>query len=112
MATGLDESVPPRRRPVLGTLSLIGFTLSFFPGVWFYAAAIRQPDPFMAVGQWALALLIGCGGGLICWILSALGMARRESPRWPAYLGFIVCFGPAMLGLYTMGRYITRAIGL
>lgn len=108
MEMDADGTVRKRPQPVFGVLSLIAFTASLIAGLFFIATANRT-DPFVGMG---LVILSGCGGSLVGWIVAAIGMFRREAPIWPAHFGFILCFGPAMIGIYVMSRPILDALGV
>jgi hypothetical protein len=50
---------------------------------------------FIVVGLWAAAIL--CIGNLA---IASIGLARRESPRWPAITGLLLSVLPSLGGIY------------
>jgi hypothetical protein len=64
----------------------------------------------------ALGAIGGIGIGFIACIVSlvlaGISLARRESPRWPGVLGFVLSFFPAIFGAWVLCQvvwlYLTR----
>jgi hypothetical protein len=111
MPTEPDPNAERRRRPVLGILSLAGFTVSAVAAVFIFASGMGKPD-FQPLGYVLGAVIVGAAGSLISWLTAAVGLMRRESPRWPAIVGFVLSFGPAMGAVFIIVRLLAPNIKL
>jgi hypothetical protein len=111
MATEPDPNAERRPRPILGILSLAGFAVSATAAGFIFAAGTGKPD-FQPLGYVLGAIIVGAAGGLSSWLAASIGIMRKESPRWPAIVGFVLSFGPAMGAVFIIVRLLAPNLKL
>ncbi len=90
------------QQPVFGHFSL------WLLGAAAVITAVLVAIPFFgSYGERGMGFIVlGLGlGGILCiasFVVALIGLARRESPRWPAVTGLVLSVLPALGGVYLL----------
>ncbi|SRR6266566_487055 len=89
-------------QPVFGRLSL--WVLGAAAVIVVVSFLIPMLESYGESGMGFIVLGLGLGG-IMCIanvVIALIGLARRESPRWPAVTGFVLSVLPALGGVYLL----------
>lgn len=95
-----------QRKAVLGTLSLFAFCVGVLVGIASTMEFASGAEEMASLG----AAIAGIGFTLLACVPSlvfaTIGILRKESPLWPAVLGFVLSVIPGGIGLYMLMRIL------
>lgn len=94
-----------RRRPILGMLSLFAFCGAATIGIFMTMSIASHTKEMASLGAIA-GIGLGCMVSVLSLTLAAIGIAREETPRWPALLGMALSLLPAGIGIWMLWKLL------
>ena len=100
-----------KRGAVFGTMSLLALAGAVLIGIGMTVSVASRTSEMASVGAIA-EIGFGFIASIVSFVLSLIGMLRREKPGTPAFLGFLLSAIPAAIGIWIVLQLLVKAYGL